>query len=79
MSGDDLKFISIMQEGIKVADDGHIQLPLPLKDDSPMPVNRSQADVLLSKLKHKLEIDEVYRGIISPSCLSYLMPDTLKR
>ena len=62
MLGDDLKFISIMQEGIKVADDGHIQLPLPSKDDSPMPVNRSQADVLLSKLKHKLEIDEVYRG-----------------
>ncbi|KAL1252703.1 hypothetical protein QQF64_017396 [Cirrhinus molitorella] len=34
-SQEDLRFISIMEEGVKVKADGHCELPLPFKEDRP--------------------------------------------
>jgi hypothetical protein len=40
-----LRFISIMEEGIKIKPDGHCEMPLPLKEDRPsLPDNRKCAD-----------------------------------
>ncbi len=62
-SQEDLRFISIMEEGVKVKADGHCELPLPFKEDRPgLANNKSCAEHRLKCLKKRLERDKQYRN-----------------
>lgn len=61
-SQEDLHFISIMEEGVKMQDDGHCELPLPFKEDRPnLPNNKSCAEHRLKCLKKRFERDKQYK------------------
>lgn len=59
-SQDDRKFLSILKSGVRQLDDGHYQLPLPLKTSEILPNNKSLALYRLNHLKRKLTNDIVY-------------------
>ncbi|XP_019211648.1 uncharacterized protein LOC109200512 [Oreochromis niloticus] len=60
-SQEDLRFISIMEEGVKMKADGHCELPLPFKEDRPsLANNRSCAEHRLKYLKRRFEKDNQY-------------------
>ncbi|KAK7925240.1 hypothetical protein WMY93_007550 [Mugilogobius chulae] len=60
-SQEDLRFISIMEEGVKMQADGHCELPLPFKEDRPsLANNRSCAEHRLKCLKKRFEKDKQY-------------------
>ncbi|XP_076740274.1 uncharacterized protein LOC143418645 [Maylandia zebra] len=60
-SQEDLRFISIMEEGVKMKADGHCELPLPFKEDRPsLANNRSCAEHRLKNLKRRFEKDKQY-------------------
>ncbi len=62
-SQEDLRFISIMEEGVKLNADGHCELPLPFKEDRPgLANNKSCAEHRLKCLKKRLERDKQYRN-----------------
>ncbi|PFX24881.1 hypothetical protein AWC38_SpisGene10528 [Stylophora pistillata] len=56
LSKEDRKFLEIAERGIHRCDNGHYELPLPLKDEKiELPNNRSTALHRLSQLKRRLE------------------------
>ncbi|KAJ8342594.1 hypothetical protein SKAU_G00325220 [Synaphobranchus kaupii] len=60
-SQEDLRFISIMEEEIKINADGHCEMPLPFKEDRPrLPDNRRCADHRLKCLRKRFEKDKQY-------------------
>ena len=62
LSHDDRKFIQKVKEGIHRTEDGHYELPLPLKDEKmQLPNNRELALSRLKKLKGRLRREDMYR------------------
>lgn len=61
MSQDDLKFISILDKGITQEEDGHISMPLPLKERPKLPDSRPMAEKRLNLLKKRLDRDPNYK------------------
>lgn len=62
MSQEDLKFMSITSNGIHKADDGHYEIPLPLRDESVhLPCNKKRAEARLKQLSRKFAIDSKYK------------------
>ncbi|KAI7805752.1 hypothetical protein IRJ41_018562 [Triplophysa rosa] len=60
-SQEDLRFISIMEEGVKMKANGHCELPLPFKKDKPnLPDNKICAELRLKCLKKRFEKDMQY-------------------
>lgn len=60
-SQDDLRFISIMEEGIRTQANGQREMPLPFKEDKPcLPNNLKCADHRLRCLKRRFEKDKKY-------------------
>lgn len=61
ISQEDMRFLKIMERGIHVNQDGHYEMPLPLKDSrANLPMNRTMAVKRLEQLRKKLERDPVY-------------------
>lgn len=61
LSQEDLRFISIMEERVKIQEDGHCELPLPFEGDRPsLPNNKSCAEHRLKCLKKRFERDKQY-------------------
>ena len=60
ISQDDLKFLQIMESGIRKTDSGKISMPLPIKDQSDLPNNYDMALARLKPLKRKLSKDEKF-------------------
>ncbi|XP_030844124.1 uncharacterized protein LOC115925090 [Strongylocentrotus purpuratus] len=57
----DERFLKVMEDGIHVADNGHYEMPLPLKMEEPlMPSNVFQAKMRLQGLRRKFTKDVVY-------------------
>lgn len=62
ISQEDLRFISIMEEGIKIKPDGHCEMPLPFKEYRPsLPDNKKCAVHRLKCLRKRFEKDKQYR------------------
>ncbi|PIK42690.1 hypothetical protein BSL78_20459 [Apostichopus japonicus] len=60
-SQEDVQFLSTLKEGVHIAEDGHYEMPLPLRSIAMnLPNNRSLAWHRLSKLQKRLEGDIVY-------------------
>ena len=63
LSYEDKMFMNKMKEGVHQLEDGHYELPLPLKDDNvKLPNNKMLAQQRLNKLKVKLEKDNQHRS-----------------
>ena len=61
LSQDDLQFLK-MEEGIRQTADGHYEMPLPFRGNTPkLPNNKSLALRCLNKLKTRMENDVKYR------------------
>ena len=61
LSQDDLKFLKRMEEGIQQTADGHYEMPLPFRGNTPkLPNNKSLALRQLGKLKTRMENDMKY-------------------
>ena len=59
LSMDDRKFLKIVKDGIHRTDDGHYELPLPLRDDAiSLPDNKEVALRRLNQLKKRFASDE---------------------
>ena len=67
-SFEDRRFLTIVQEGIHQRDDGHYEMPLPLKKNNvELPNNKELALSHLLKLKQRLKSDTyiyIYIGYI---------------
>lgn len=62
LSQDDLKFLDIIGNGIRLNELGHYEMPLPFRDKNPvLPNNRSSAFTRAMGLKRQLEKDPVKR------------------
>ncbi len=62
-SQEDRKFLDIAKKGIRLRPDNHYEMPLPLKEGSPLlPHNRAMAWNRLKPLKRRLESNETYRS-----------------
>ena len=62
LSQEDLKFMSILENGIHMNSEGHYEMPLPFKKDVPnIEVNSSLARKRLKSLKRKFEQDADYK------------------
>ena len=62
LSLDDKRFLSQMEQGIRQREDGHYEMPLPFRRESPvMPNNKSIALHRLTKLWTRMENDKRYR------------------
>ena len=62
-SVEDEKFLQILNSGIKRTDDGHFEMPLPLRDeDIALPNNRCIAEKRLAGLRKRLVKEEQYRA-----------------
>ena len=60
-SQEDLRFITTMEDGIKIKADGHCEMPLPFKEDRPsLPDNRVCANHRLKCLRKRFEKDKQY-------------------
>lgn len=63
MSQEDHRFLSIVQSGISQCEDGHFQLPLPVKEDElVLPNNRPAALKRLTQLKSKMRRNLNFRS-----------------
>ena len=63
LSYEDKMFMNKMKEGVHQLEDGHYELPLPLKDDNvKLANNKMLAQQRLNKLKVKLEKDNQHRS-----------------
>ena len=60
ISQEDIKFLDIMENGVKTMKDGSYQLPLPFKKKPNMPDNRLQTEKRLMALKKKFEEDKAF-------------------
>ncbi|XP_023815425.1 uncharacterized protein LOC111948165 isoform X1 [Oryzias latipes] len=61
LSQEDLRFMSIMEEGLKMKSNGHCEMPLPFKEDNPsLPDNKGCANHRLKCLKRRFERDKQY-------------------
>ena len=60
-SQEDLKFLKIMEEGIRRAENGHYEMPLPFKERPLLPDNRSTALTRLEHLKRRFLKDVKYK------------------
>ena len=60
-SQEDLQFLTIMEEGIRKAENGHYEMPLPFKKRPQLPGNRSMALTRLEGLKRKFQKDSKYK------------------
>ena len=61
MSQEDLKFMNITSNGIHKADDGHYEIPLPLrKENVRLPCYKKHAEARLNQLSRRLAIDSKY-------------------
>ena len=59
---DDLKFMKITSEGIHQTEDGHYEMPLPLRNrSSSLPDNRKQAESRLEQLRRRFERNPQYK------------------
>jgi hypothetical protein len=70
LSQEDIRFLDILESGIKIAENGHYQMPLPLKGTTArLPNNRNMAvkrlDQLARKLKKGDEFCELYTEFMS--------------
>ncbi|XP_025999410.1 uncharacterized protein LOC113007157 [Astatotilapia calliptera] len=62
LSQEDLRFLTIMEEGIKIKADGHCEMPLPFKKDRPnLPDNKTCAVHRLRCLKGRFEKNKQYQ------------------
>lgn len=62
LSQDDLQFLKRMEEGIRQTADGHYEMPLPFRGNTPkLPNNKPLALRRLNKLKTRMENDVKYR------------------
>ena len=62
LSQEDRKFLARVTENIRHRDDGHYEMPLPLKDpNTKLPNNRDMASQRLKQLKRRFASDEKYR------------------
>ena len=62
LSFEDRRFLTIVQEGIHQREDGHYEMPLPLKNnDAELPNNKELALSRLMRLKQRLKSDTQYR------------------
>ncbi|XP_023204623.1 uncharacterized protein LOC111611627 [Xiphophorus maculatus] len=63
LSQEDLRFLSIMEEGVKIKADGYCEMPLPFKKDRPnLPDNKVCAVHRLRCLKRRFERDKKYQN-----------------
>ena len=61
-SQDDMKFISILENGIRKRDDNHYEMPLPFRDEKPvLPNNKILAETRLTQLKKRFSNDSKYQ------------------
>lgn len=61
ISQEDLRFLSIMEDGIRLKDDGHYEMPLPFKETKPeLPDNKICAIHRLKSLERRLKKDDSY-------------------
>lgn len=61
ISQEDLRFLSKMKEGIRLKDDGHLEMPLPFKSDKPnLPDNKACTIHRLKFLERKLRRKRQY-------------------
>ncbi|KAK0134384.1 hypothetical protein N1851_030041 [Merluccius polli] len=61
ISQEDIRFLSIMERGIRLKDDGHYEMPLPFKKERPnLPDNKVCAIHCLRCLERKLRKNEKY-------------------
>lgn len=61
ISQDDMRFLQIMEDGIRLKKDGHYEMPLPFKEDKPeLPDNKKYAIQRLKCLEKRLKRDEKY-------------------
>ena len=62
MSQEDLKFMKITSSGIHKADDGHYEIPLPLRNENVnLPCNKKHAEARLKQLSRRFAIDPKYK------------------
>ena len=62
LSQDDRRFLAIVEQGIRHYEDGHYELPLPLKETSAsLPNNQEVALRRLSQLKRRFKSDQKYK------------------
>ena len=62
MSQDDIIFMKITTSGIHTTNDGHYEMPLPLRDDTVvLPCNRKLAEIRLSHLKRRFDRSPAYK------------------
>ncbi|XP_030844157.1 uncharacterized protein LOC100890944 [Strongylocentrotus purpuratus] len=60
-SHNDVRFMNIMKNNVRLTEDGHYETPLPFKEKEPdLPNNRYMADKRLQHLKRKFERDSNY-------------------
>ena len=58
----DKKFLNVLESSIQHRDDGHYEMPLPLKEEGlKLPNNRTLALSRLERLKQRLKRDRKYR------------------
>lgn len=59
---EDKKFLAIVKDGIHHREDGHYEMPLPLKEPTPnLPNNRDVAQRRLNQLKRRFESNKKYK------------------
>ena len=61
LSFEDRKFLKIVRDGVHQRDDGHYEMPLPLKKDVELPNSKELALSRLLKLKRRLTNDDQFR------------------
>lgn len=62
VSQDDVRFIELLSETIRQRPDGHLEMPLPFKGESPplLPNNKKLATIRLQHLKRKLKANQQF-------------------
>ena len=63
LSQEDRRFLARVTENIRYQEDGHYEMPLPLKDlNTKLPNNQDMASHHLKQLKRRFTLDEKYRN-----------------
>ena len=62
MSQEDIRFMNITSNGIHEADNGHYEIPLPLRNENVrLPCNKKHTEARLNQLGQRLGIDSKYK------------------
>ena len=62
LSQENGRFLALVEQGIRHCEDGHYELPLPLKETSPsLPKKQEVAVRRLSQLKRRFKSDQKYK------------------